>query len=122
MCSTDDILDEDKFLDRATIQLQADASRGSRSLTALVNELLDCRIPKLLSVLLVAEKIETTPELVEAVRSVVSAPNVVRRSPGRFAPHIVGNRPARSVGTTNGPNGLKKENATFAVRNLATIT
>jgi ribosomal protein L7/L12 len=100
LCTKPGIVFEMKYVDRAVEELGREGAHGSRALAKLINELLDCRNPKLSFVLKAAERLEPTTELVEAVRSVSAAPSLAPEpARSRFAPEIIG---GGNIGWTDG--------------------
>lgn len=89
LCTNLDILDPMSYVSRAVKELAPEGARGSRALARLIVELLDCRSPKLVLVLFAADKLEPTPELIEAVRQVKSASQLkMKPAQSRFLPEI----------------------------------
>lgn len=90
-CTRIDLLDPDEHLDRALGELRSTAAEGSRAVAGLIRELLECRSPKLGGVLYVAQKLQPTPELLDAVRAVIAAPSLASQPPrAGFDPDIAG--------------------------------
>ena len=110
------VLYEMDFINRAVEELKPQGANASRALAKLIGELLDCRSPKLELILTVAEQLEPTPELIEAVRSVSSAPSLAPQpTRSRFWPEIVG---GGRVGWTDGTANRIKRNAAQALEKL----
>lgn len=100
LCTEMGILDPMAYVNRAVEELKPHGADASRALAELIGELLDCRSPKITLVLMAAEQLQSTPELIEAVRSVKSARGLVRQpTQGRFSPEIAGRG---QVGWTDG--------------------
>ena len=100
LCTEMGILDPMAYVNRAVEELKPHGADASRALAELIGELLDCRSPKITLVLMAAEQLHPTPELIEAVRSVKSARGLVRQpTRGRFSPEIAGRG---QVGWTDG--------------------
>jgi HEAT repeat protein len=94
------ILDEMAYVSRAVEELQPHGADASRALAELIEELLECRNPKLTLALVAAKRLQPTPELIEAVRSVQSARPLAPQPIGaRFSPEIAG---GGQVGWTDG--------------------
>jgi len=106
LCTKIGILFPSEYIDRAVGELKPEGADGSRALAKLIGELLDCRSPKLSLVLKVAEQLEPTIELIEAVRS-VNATSSLAPQPAysRFIPEIIG---GGKIGWTDGTtNNIK---------------
>jgi len=100
LCTEMGILDPMAYVNRAVEELKPHGADASRALAELIGELLDCRSPKITLVLMAAEQLQPTPELIEAVHSVKSARGLVRQpTQGRFSPEIAGRG---QVGWTDG--------------------
>lgn len=93
LCSRTDITDLKEWINRAIKELTPEGLNGSCALAKLIKELLDCRNPNLPYVLIVALELEPTSELIEVIRSIISAPNLaLQPSKFRFPSEITGEK------------------------------
>ena len=91
LCTELGILFPDQRVSQAVEELCEEGEPGSRSLAALIRELLACRSPKITYALQAAGQVVSVPELRDAVRAVASASELTEApAHGRFVPHIVG--------------------------------
>ena len=117
LCRRTDILDEMDWIDQAEEELKTDGENASQSIANLISELLECRSPKLLILLILAGRLQSTPELIEAIHSVVSSNSIAQQPQKvRFASEIAGNG---QVGWTDYTAGRIKHNATRALEILS---
>jgi hypothetical protein len=94
------VLFESEPIQRAAQALEREGSEGSKRLSGLIRELLECRSPKLLSVLEAAGQVEPDPALIEVLKEVKDAGELAP-APARqpFPPEILGDG---KVGWTGG--------------------
>jgi len=90
LCMRNDNLDPDGTLKEATAELKSQGPDGSQALAQLIRELMRSRSRGIGWALLAAQRVEATPELLEAVRAVLNASPLGKSSSGRFEPEIVG--------------------------------
>ena len=101
LCSRDDLLSfqREEIRDDAVALLKQEGAEGIDALAEVIRELLKCRSKDICLALEVAERLEPTSALVEAVREVSSASGVCARPTRcRFTPELVG---ADEVGWTD---------------------
>lgn len=116
LCRRGDILDTQNWISRAVEELKPYSEDGSRALAKLIKELLNCRSPKIPYVLITAEQMEPTPELVEAVRSVSIASSLVSQPAySTFTPEIIG---GGKIGWTDGTASRIKNYASEVLEKL----
>ncbi|MGD8997026.1 MAG: hypothetical protein PVH80_02875, partial [Anaerolineae bacterium] len=117
LCTRSDILGPAAYLDRAVDELKPHGAAGSQAMGELLAELLQCRSPRITWALMAAERLQPTPELIQAVRAVRSARGLVQRPSGaRFAPEVSsGDQVGWTDGTEDGVTA-------FAARVLAKLT
>jgi|GEM_PF-6329141 len=97
--SRNDLLD-DTLLNAAVEELQQEGANATRSLAALIEEMLACRTARIRVALWAASKAVVTAELVGALREVISAPALAEQPTVlRFDPEIIGDN---RVGWTDG--------------------
>jgi len=110
------IFDTQNWIDRAVEELKPYSEDGSRALAKLIKELLNCRSPEIPCVLMVAKQLESTPELIEAVRSITIASSlVIQPAYSRFAPEIIG---GGKIGWTDGTASHIKNYASAVLEKL----
>jgi len=98
--TTRGILYPSEYVKRAIKELKKEGTSGSKALADLINELLACRSEDIKSALIVAQEVPSVPKLVEAVRSVASAPETaIAPVDCPFTPEIIGEG---KVGWTTG--------------------
>ena len=94
-----DLLD-DTLLNTAIEELRKEGVYATRSLAALIQEMLACRTDRIRVALWAASKAVVTPELIGALREVISAPALAEQPTMlRFHPEIIGDN---RVGWTDG--------------------
>jgi HEAT repeat protein len=97
--SRNDLLD-DTLLNAAVEELQQEGANATRSLAALIEEMLACRTARIKVALWAASRAVVTPELIGALREVISAPALAEQPTLlRFDPEIIGDN---RVGWTDG--------------------
>lgn len=119
LCTRDDILYRDtmeKMFAEAIMHLRVGGDKSSKALAGLVIELLDSRSGKIGWALDAAQEVTPTPELLLAIQSVVSAPQLESVQVllslgihGRFRPEIAG---GGQIGWTDHTYELVKDKAT----------
>ncbi|MBN1200384.1 MAG: hypothetical protein JXJ20_00880 [Anaerolineae bacterium] len=118
LCNRDDLFNKQQMelVEQSVQNLKAEGAAGSRALASFIRELLECRSPKLLMVVTAAKNIEATPELLEAVETILSAPLLAPRPPIlSFRPDISS---AGQVGWTELSSEGIKHNAKHALEVL----
>jgi HEAT repeat protein len=103
------------LMDTAASQLRAAGWAGQRALARFIRELLDCRSPDVDVPLYAARRIDASPELLEAIRAVQTAPptTVEPVGPARFDAEI------RGAGTIGWTDATAKKLAQIARETLA---
>ncbi|HLG15479.1 MAG TPA: 50S ribosomal protein L9 [Blastocatellia bacterium] len=82
--------DVKKLLEQSIRELTAVGERGSGALAQFIQDLLHSRSPEIGNALVAARQVAWTPDLLDAVKAVVSAPPLRKGGRGRFAPDIEG--------------------------------
>lgn len=108
ICTRNDLLLIDGMLAQAKEYLKNESAKGSNALAELIKELTDSRSAKINIILNVAFQAEKTPDLIHAIRQLLSTPSVKEGERGLFIPEIFG---AGKIGWADNTYQLIQKNA-----------
>ena len=104
------------FPETATAAIKAEGAAGSAALVELTRELLDSRNSGIVWPLLVAERLQSSPELVQVIQLVIDAPGLRSGVRGKFPAEIEG---TGKIGWTDGTEARIKRIAARILDTLA---
>jgi len=114
ICTRDDLMSTQSMWDKAVEDLKQHGEEGSRALTRLLNEMLQCRADSIGTVIVAAREVKPVPELISALEAIVSASAIAPAFYGaRFRPQIEG---GGKIGWTDGKARDVKEMAEEALK------